>query len=239
MGYTGYVVNNAEKQPYPNVPVQIKKIDVGQGEDSWILSNENKLYNWNPFKRTFLFKRDHVLDFAVGLDGTIVYIDKHNNVHIRDSNKAWHIIYTSEYYEILSISLCDYKTIFLVDGYDDLIKGVYNSERDEYNWDLPVQGSFKQASCASHDYSLWVIYSEYVYLYINESKKILRAEFRFEYIKALSEQHAIGIDLEKRLWEYSNGTWTWIRSNIKSASINYGDEIYYVDNNNEIYKPKN
>jgi hypothetical protein len=66
--------------------------------------------------------------------------------------------------------------------------------------------------------------------------RIPRSEVPFKQIKALSEQHAIGIDYDYTLWEYINGTWTWIRNNVRSASINYNGDIFYVDNNNIIYK---
>ncbi|CAB4483058.1 hypothetical protein RhiirA1_531314 [Rhizophagus irregularis] len=234
--FSAYIskVRKSEEPPYPKVP-GIKKIDVGEGDDTWILTDKNELYHWNRFKKTFLYERNHVFDFAVGSDGSIVYIDVYNSVHIRDSISSWHIIYDSKYYKISRISICDYNTIFLVDTFHNLIKGVYDSGTDHYSWDL-TPGHFYQASCAFHDYSLWAICEDYVYLYINKFKKILRSEVVFIYIKALSKQHAIGIDSDNTLWEYINGTWTWVRSNVKSASINYSNDIYYVDNNNLIYK---
>ena len=65
---------------------------------------------------------------------------------------------------------------------------------------------------------------------------IPRSEVPFKQIKALSKQHAIGIDYNNTLWEYTKGTWTLIRSQIKSASINYDGDIFCVDNYNSIYK---
>ncbi|RGB35007.1 hypothetical protein C1646_815063 [Rhizophagus diaphanus] len=170
-------VRKSEEPPYPKVP-GIKKIDVGQGEDTWILTEKKEV--------TFI-------------TGTVLK---------RRS------LYSSEI---------------------QLVRGVYDSSTDNYSWDL-TPGHFYQASCAFHDYSLWAICEDYVYLYINKFKKILRSEVVFIYIKALSKQHAIGIDSDNTLWEYINGTWTWVRSNVKSASINYSNDVYYVDNNNLIYK---
>jgi hypothetical protein len=53
--------------------------------------------------------------------------------------------------------------------------------------------------------------------------RIIRSEVPFKQIKALSEQHAIGIDYDSILWKYINGTWTWI---IRTASINYNGDIF-------------
>uniref|UniRef100_U9UUA1 Uncharacterized protein n=1 Tax=Rhizophagus irregularis (strain DAOM 181602 / DAOM 197198 / MUCL 43194) TaxID=747089 RepID=U9UUA1_RHIID len=169
--FSAYIskVRKSEEPPYPKVP-GIKKIDVGEGDDTWILTDKNELYHWNRFKKTFLYERNHVFDFAVGSDGSIVYIDVYNSVHIRDSISSWHIIYDSKYYKISRISICDYNTIFLVDTFHNLIKGVYDSGTDHYSWDL-TPGHFYQASCAFHDYSLWAICEDYVYLYINKFKK--------------------------------------------------------------------
>lgn len=37
----------------------------------------------------FVHKRSGVLDFAVGLDGTVAYIDIYNEVYVRNVNADW------------------------------------------------------------------------------------------------------------------------------------------------------
>lgn len=58
------------------------------------------------------------------------------------------------------------------------------------------------------------------------------AEIVFKQIKALHEKYVIGIDYYDNLWEYNSGTWIQIRSNVKSATINYLGVIYVIDNDN-------
>jgi hypothetical protein len=64
------------------------------------------------------------------------------------------------------------------------------------------------------------------------------AEIVFKQIKALNENYVIGIDYDDNLWEYSYGTWIQIRSNVKSATINYLGVIYVIDNDNLVFKIK-
>ena len=65
---------------------------------------------------------------------------------------------------------------------------------------------------------------------------IPKAEIKLKQIKALSKQHAIGVDYNNNLWELSMGTWTWVKNNVKTATINYNGEIFYIDSSNLIYK---
>ncbi|POG78059.1 hypothetical protein GLOIN_2v715803 [Rhizophagus irregularis DAOM 181602=DAOM 197198] len=133
-----------------------------------------------------------------------------------------------------NISICDYNKVFTTDNSNLFVGSYYNNV---YSLEILDRGTYYQISCAFHDKSLWFIGSgHYIYLYINNYKKIIRSEVQFKQIKALSEQHAIGIDYNYTLWEYINGTWTWIRNNVRTASINHNGDIFYIDNNNFIYK---
>ncbi len=48
----------------------------------------------------------------------------------------------------------------------------------------------------------------------------------------------IVIDYDNNLWKYYGGTWSWIRSGVKSATINDIDEIYVVDDDNLVFRIK-
>ncbi|UZO12317.1 uncharacterized protein OCT59_003860 [Rhizophagus irregularis] len=123
-----------------------------------------------------------------------------------------------------NISICDYNKVFTTDNSNLFVGSYYNNV---YSLEILDRGTYYQISCAFHDKSLWFIGSgHYIYLYINNYKKIIRSEVQFKQIKALSEQHAIGIDYNYTLWEYINGTWTWIRNNVRTASINHNAETF-------------
>ncbi len=40
-------------------------------------------------QKIFLFKQENVLDFAVGKDGTVVYINRNNEISVRNLNDNW------------------------------------------------------------------------------------------------------------------------------------------------------
>ncbi|CAB5178081.1 unnamed protein product [Rhizophagus irregularis] len=232
-------VNSFNKEvnlPFPN-NTGIMKIDVGQGEDFWILTENYKLYHWNAIKRKFIRKaKDYepIYDFSVGSDGTVIISDYYHDINIRSYIDSWNIIYG--HYDNRNISICDLNKIFTTNNYMLFVGGYY---KDIYFWDELDRNDYYQISCAFHDKSLWFIgYGHYIYLYVNKYRKIIRSEVPFKQIKALSEQHAIGIDYDYILWEYINGTWTWIRNNVRTASINYNGDIFYIDNDNFIYKIK-
>ncbi|UZO12315.1 uncharacterized protein OCT59_003858 [Rhizophagus irregularis] len=216
------------------------KIDVGQGEDLWILTENYELYHWDGIERKFIRKaKDYgpIYDFSVGPDGLAVIVSRspiNNNVFIRSDIDSWEWIYGSDVrVPIISISNCDYNKIFTIEDRKLIVCNYDNA----YSCDTLKYGIYNQISCAFNDKSLWFIGSgHYIYLYINKYIEIIRSEVPFKQIKALSEQHVIGIDYDSTLWEYINGTWTGISNNVKSASINYNDDIFYVDNDNIIYK---
>ncbi len=68
---------------------------------------------------------------------------------------------------------------------------------------------------------------------------IPRSEVPFKQIKALSEQLAIGVDYYSKLWKYTNGVWTFVRDNVRGASVNDNGVIYIIDNDNLIHKSNN
>ncbi|RGB35004.1 hypothetical protein C1646_759915 [Rhizophagus diaphanus] len=173
----------------------------------------------------FVYKRSDVLDFAVGLDGTVAYIDINNEVYVRRMNADWWYKIADGSYAHQTISICDYKTIFTTNDNFDFIKVDYYY-------------TYYQVSCAFWDHSIWIKGSEeYAYLYIDNYTHIPRTEVELKQIKAPSEQYAIRVDYSNNLWELTMGTWTWIRNNVKSASINYNGNIFYIDNtNNFVYK---
>ncbi|RIA99539.1 hypothetical protein C1645_869919 [Glomus cerebriforme] len=220
----------------------VKKIDVGYGEDYWILTENNQLYYNSAMLKQFVYKRSDVLDFAVGLDGTVVCIDKNNRVYVRNINIDWWYRIDNGIDAHQTISICDYNTIFTTNDNFDYIKGVYNYKIDDkidmYDWEyVDIYYTYYQVSCAFHDYSIWIRGSEeYAFLYVNNYTHIPRSDVPLKQIKALSNQHAIGVDYHNNLWEYTKGTWTWIRDKVKSASINYNGDVFYIDYNDLIYK---
>ncbi|EXX58940.1 hypothetical protein RirG_193330 [Rhizophagus irregularis DAOM 197198w] len=231
--------NKTQNFPFPDT-TGIMKIDVGQGEDLWILTENYELYHWDGIERKFIRKaKDYgpIYDFSVGPDGLAVIVSRspiNNNVFIRSDIDSWEWIYGSDVrVPIISISNCDYNKIFTIEDRKLIVCNYDNA----YSCDTLKYGIYNQISCAFNDKSLWFIGSgHYIYLYINKYIEIIRSEVPFKQIKALSEQHVIGIDYDSTLWEYINGTWTGISNNVKSASINYNDDIFYVDNDNIIYK---
>ncbi|CAB4483059.1 unnamed protein product [Rhizophagus irregularis] len=225
---TASINHNAETFPFPDT-TGIAKIDVGQRDDLWILTEDYELYHWDEIKRKFIHRTESYgtsfYDFSVGPDGSVVF-------SYYDIFTEWidHGTYIHK-----NISICDYNKVFTTDNSNLFVGSYYNNV---YSREILDRGPYYQVSCAFHDKSLWFIgYNHYIYLYINNYKKIIRSEVQFKQIKALSEQHAIGIDYDYTLWEYINGTWTWIRNNVRTASINYNGEIFYIHNNNNfIYK---
>ncbi|CAI2183490.1 16117_t:CDS:10, partial [Funneliformis geosporum] len=218
--------NNQEKLiPFPDFP--IKKIDVGQGEDVWILTDTDKLYHWSTILHSFVIKQENVLDFAVGKEGTVVCVCGNNEIFIRNLNTNWWYRIDDGRYTHQTISICDYNKILTTNGNNDLIVGFYDASYpeniDTYNWTIiDSYYTYYQVSCAFLDDSLWIRGSFLLaYRYINKHKHIPRSEAPFKQIKALSEQRAIGIDYDNRLWEYNHGIWAWKRNDVKSASINY------------------
>ncbi|GBB93737.1 hypothetical protein RclHR1_22220002 [Rhizophagus clarus] len=223
--------------------VGIKKIDVGQGEDIWILDDNEVFYHWSTIRKEIVSMADKITDFAVGVDGTVAVINSYRNLYIRNINVWWGRLderrYNGFYY---SISICDSKTIFITTIFLDLIKGTYDSYTDTYKWEYVTFDnfhSFVQTSCASRDQSLWII-GPYGYIsrYVNEHRQIPRSDISFRQLKALSEEYVIGVDYNNRLWEYSNGTWSLIRNDVKGATVNYNGDIFLIDSENSIYNIK-
>uniref|UniRef100_U9UDB6 Uncharacterized protein n=1 Tax=Rhizophagus irregularis (strain DAOM 181602 / DAOM 197198 / MUCL 43194) TaxID=747089 RepID=U9UDB6_RHIID len=125
-----------------SLPGNQKKIDVGYGDDYWILTENNELYHKSMMLQKFVYKRSDVLDFAVGLDGTVAYIDINNEVYVRSMNADWWYKIADGSYAHQTISICDYKTIFTTNDNFDFIKGVYDYKIDDkldmYNWEYVV-----------------------------------------------------------------------------------------------------
>ena len=48
---------------------------------------DQQLYHWSTIKKEFIYKKSDVLDFSVGFDGSVVYIDNDNHVYIRNLNR--------------------------------------------------------------------------------------------------------------------------------------------------------
>ncbi|GBC00641.1 hypothetical protein RclHR1_03920010 [Rhizophagus clarus] len=236
--------NRISKIEVISLPGDQKKIDVGYGDDYWILTENNELYYKSMMLRKFIHKRSGVLDFAVGLDGTVAYIDIYTNeVYVRNMNVDWWYRIDDGNHAHQTISVCDYKTIFTTNDKLDCIKGVYDYKKDDkldiYNWEyVDFYYTYYQVSCAFHDHSIWIRGNEeHAYLYINNYTHIPRSEIALKQIKALSEQHVIGVDYYNNLWERIRGTWIWVKNNVKSASINYNGDIFYIDSTNDsIYK---
>ncbi|PKY44029.1 hypothetical protein RhiirA4_418723 [Rhizophagus irregularis] len=209
--------NKTKNFPFPDT-TGIMKIDVGQGEDLWILTENYELYHWDGIERKFIRKaKDYgpIYDFSVGPDGLAVIVSRsptNNNVFIRSDIDSWEWIYGSDVrVPIISISNCDYNKIFTIEDRKLIVCNYDNA----YSCDTLKYGIYDQISCAFHDKSLWFIGSgHYIYLYINKYIEIIRSEVPFKQIKALSKQHVIGIDYDSTLWEYINGTWTGISSNV-------------------------
>ncbi|PKK73694.1 hypothetical protein RhiirC2_740311, partial [Rhizophagus irregularis] len=144
------------------------KIDVGQREDFWILTENYKLYHWNAIKRKFIRKaKDYepIYDFSVGSDGTVIIIsDYYHDINIRSYIDSWNIIYG--HYDNRNISICDLNKIFTTNNYILFVGGYY---KDIYFWDELDRNDYYQISCAFHDKSLWFIgYGHYIYLYVNK-----------------------------------------------------------------------
>ncbi|RIA99532.1 hypothetical protein C1645_277461 [Glomus cerebriforme] len=141
-----------------------------------------------------------------------------------------------------TISICDYSTIFTTNDYSDFIKGVYDDKSDAYNWEsVDITNYYYHVFCAYYDHSLWIKDNfNYVYKYINKNRHTPLTEIPFKHIKVLSEDYAIGIDYNSKLWKYIDGTWIWIRNNVKCATVNYNGELFFLDHNinNFIYKIK-
>ncbi|PKY41484.1 hypothetical protein RhiirA4_396049 [Rhizophagus irregularis] len=157
-------------------------------------------------------------------------------------NVLWQRLNEVRYDVYYSISICDSNTIFITTFNLDLIKGVYNSYTNTYNWEYVTSGGYRfflQTSCASRDQSLWLLgpYS-YISRYISEHRQIVRSDMAFMQMKALSEEYVIGVDYSNRLWVYSYGTWRLIRDGVKGATINYNGDIFFIDSDNFIYTIK-
>jgi hypothetical protein len=75
-----------------------------------------------------------------------------------------------------------------------------------------------------------------IFLSINS---IAISESSFKQIKVLHSRYLIGIDMNDNLWKYHYGNWILVRSNVKSATINYLEEIYVIDNDNLAFRIKN
>ncbi|CAB5393409.1 unnamed protein product [Rhizophagus irregularis] len=140
--------------------VGIKKIDVGQGEDIWILDDDGVLYHWSTIRKEIVTMAKSVTDFAVGMDGTVAVITSYKFLYIRNMNVLWQRLNEVRYDVYYSISICDSNTIFITTFNLDLIKGVYNSYTNTYNWEYVTSGGYRiflQTSCASRDQSLWLL----------------------------------------------------------------------------------
>jgi hypothetical protein len=61
----------------------------------------------------------------------------------------------------------------------------------------------------------------------------------FKQIKALLDQYIIGIDMNNNLWKYYNGNWILVKNNVKNATINSFGKIYFIDDNNLVFRIKN
>ncbi|RIA99533.1 hypothetical protein C1645_747042 [Glomus cerebriforme] len=191
-----------------------------------------------------IYEKNDVLDFAISPNGIAFYINKDHQVYIRNYyNTEWNIIDNGDYYFSNKISVCDYNTVFTTNEKNNLIKGVYNIKTNMYNWEfVDTSRYYYQVSCSRHpfDNSLWIIGdNNYVYLYVSYFMRIPVAEIAFKQIYAFFEVYLVGIDYDNNLWEYSIGIWTWIRSNVKSVSINSNGVIYVIDNDDLIYRIKN
>ncbi|CAG8602892.1 15175_t:CDS:10, partial [Funneliformis mosseae] len=207
--------------PFPFSVHGIKKIDVGRGEDFWILTNDDSLYHWDKIKQEFVFKVRNILDFSVGLEGMVVYVSGNGVYRNSYSSDSWNQI--SDGRSSRSITICDYNTIFATDNCNHLAKAIYDIKTNTYDWEFVGTSSiYYQVSCSSHDHSLWYIdKNNLVYLFVNHFVRVLKSEVQFKQIKSLSTLHAIGIDFNDSLWLYTNGTWTWIRDNVNNATINF------------------
>uniref|UniRef100_U9UNZ2 Uncharacterized protein n=1 Tax=Rhizophagus irregularis (strain DAOM 181602 / DAOM 197198 / MUCL 43194) TaxID=747089 RepID=U9UNZ2_RHIID len=68
--------NKAETFPFPDT-TGIAKIDVGQRDDLWILTEDYELYHWDEIKRKFIHRTESYgtsfYDFSVGPDGSVVF----------------------------------------------------------------------------------------------------------------------------------------------------------------------
>ncbi|GBC00640.1 hypothetical protein RclHR1_03920009 [Rhizophagus clarus] len=226
--------NKVKNFPFPN-NTGIIKIDVGQGEDFWILTENYELYHWDAIRGKFILKLQvsgFARDFSVGSDGSVILIFG-NAVWIRKYFESWESIYKND--DLRNISICDRNLVFIA-NYGYLFVGRYYNYA--YSWERYATHYINyQVSCAFHDKSLWFIgYDHYVNLFVDKDTIIIRSEVPFKQIKALSEQHVIGIDEYDTLWEYTNGIWTGIKENVRSATINYNGDIFHIDNNNYIYK---
>ncbi|CAB5393418.1 unnamed protein product [Rhizophagus irregularis] len=58
--------NKAETFPFPDT-TGIAKIDVGQGDDMWILTEDYELYHWDAIERKFINKASPVNSFCINL----------------------------------------------------------------------------------------------------------------------------------------------------------------------------
>ncbi|CAI2168058.1 17991_t:CDS:10, partial [Funneliformis geosporum] len=208
--------------PFPIVH-RIKKIDVGRGEDFWMLTTDDFLYHWSQIKQEFVFKDNNISDFSVGPEGMVVYVsgnDVYRNSYFGDS---WNKISYGSYSQGRSIAICDFNTIFATNYINQLVKAVYDIKTNTYDWEfVDTSRIYRYVSCSSHDHSLWYIdQNNLIYLFVNHFVRVLKSEAQFKQIKSLSVQHAIGIDFNDTLWQYNNGTWTWTRDDVKNATINF------------------
>ncbi|CAB4483056.1 unnamed protein product [Rhizophagus irregularis] len=234
------------KIPHPKNP---KKIDC-DGQDIWFLTEENELFHWYPVLETLIFKESDVLDFSIGEGGIVAIIKKDNEVYTRTINaNEWERVSYYENFEHKNISVCNILEIYTIDSHNHLIKGYYNMNTDTYGWmcidclnnHYYVSCPFRHDVLMDYIYShLWTIGSEnYIYKYIDNGKHIAISESSFKQIKVLRSRYLIGIDMNDNLWKYHYGNWIFVRSNVKSATINYLEEIYVIDNDNLVFRIKN
>ncbi|PKY41489.1 hypothetical protein RhiirA4_396056, partial [Rhizophagus irregularis] len=87
--------------------------------------------------------------------------------------------------------------------------------------------------------SIWIIDSKNYICKNSFNKYIAISESPFKQIKVLNDQYIIGIDINNNLWKYRDGDWVLVKSNVKSATLNYLGEIYFIDNDNLVFRIKN